>query len=94
MHRPGRVTGLARPSGPQGEKAERGSAGWWSRRIIQDHRLVYAPPRRFAPCSGLRMTKAQGLTLITSAGNWQLQAGRQRPSTVPFRLSRRTVSKA
>ncbi|TIL29583.1 MAG: type II toxin-antitoxin system YoeB family toxin [Mesorhizobium sp.] len=41
MRRPGRVTGLARPSAPQGEKEERGSAGWWSRRIIQDHRLVY-----------------------------------------------------
>ncbi|RWO60916.1 MAG: hypothetical protein EOS14_06145 [Mesorhizobium sp.] len=26
---------------PQGEKAERGSDGLWSRRIIQDHRLVY-----------------------------------------------------
>ncbi|CAH2400441.1 hypothetical protein MES5069_250207 [Mesorhizobium escarrei] len=29
------------PSPTKGEKEERGSAGWWARRIIQDHHLVY-----------------------------------------------------
>ncbi|RWN51169.1 MAG: hypothetical protein EOS11_27875 [Mesorhizobium sp.] len=84
MRRPGRITGLARPSAPQGEKEERGSAGWWSRRIIQDHRLVYRAAASLR--SLLRPGNDEGAGAYADHQRWKLAAAGRTAATVhsPF----------
>ncbi|TIL72500.1 MAG: type II toxin-antitoxin system YoeB family toxin [Mesorhizobium sp.] len=69
---------------PQGEQAERGSAGWWSRRIIQDHRLVYRAAASLR--SLLRPGNDEGAGAYANHQRWKLAAAGRTAATVhsPF----------